>query len=366
MSSVADEVRDAGDRLRSERRPYVTATVVRAERPTSAKAGDRALILEDGTVVGFVGGDCAASSVQLHALGALTRNEPLLLRIDPAAPDPPLPAAPDRPALPEASDALPDVGSPEPGLQPVGAGAPAASPPAGDDAPAGGAPAAGSAPPAGVLTVHNPCLSGGTLEIFLEPVRPPALAVVHGDAPIARAVRSLSVWLGYETRPWSSGEDVAPGCDVVLVASHGGDEGSVIRAALAAGVPYVGLVASPRRANAVLDLLDLSEEDRQRVHSPAGLDIGSRTPEEVALSIFADVVDRRPRRPAAAGPDRAGVGPARPERGPGSTATDPVCGMAVAAVETTRHLDHGGTRWWFCGSGCEAAFRADPAGFSNR
>jgi xanthine dehydrogenase accessory factor len=279
-------VSDLAEQLRADRRPYVTATVVRAERPTSAKPGDTALVLDDGTVLGFVGGECARASVQAQALLALDTGQPVLLRITPSE--------------------------------------------------------AGEAPPAaGAVTVHNPCLSGGALEVFLEPTMPPALVVVHGDAPIARAVRELAVWLGLDTE--AEGDP-----DAVVVATHGGDEGPVIAAALAAGVGYVALVASRRRGTAVLDGLDLAPDDRARVHTPAGLDIGARTPREVALSILAEVVSLRPR------PRSPAVAPAP------ATAVDPVCGMTVAAVDPTRHVDLGGDggRVWFCGPGCEEAFLA--------
>jgi xanthine dehydrogenase accessory factor len=340
MTGAASDVRSAAERLRSERRPFVAATVVRAERPTSAKAGDSALVLDDGSMVGFVGGECAEASVQAQALMALETGEPVLLRITPDAPEPP------------------------PGTT---AGSP------------GGAD--------GAVTVHNPCLSGGTLEIFLEPALPPPLVVIHGEAPIARAVRGLVEWLGYDGRSWAdaSGEGGPPiDADAVVVASHGGEEHAVLTAALLAGVPYVGLVASPRRGEAVLAALDVSDDEKERISTPAGFDIGASTPEEVALSILAEVVDRRPRdhhASAGARPDASpahtadhvhadGHPPTAPVPAEGgrpaaraTTAIDPVCGMTVAAVDSSRHLDHEGTRYWFCGSGCEDAFRADPGQF---
>ena len=275
---------DLAEQLRAERRPYVTATVVRAEKPTSAKPGDTALVLDTGEVHGFVGGECAQASVQAQAMLTLDEGLPVLLRITPDA-----------------------------------EGSPAA---------------------AGAITVHNPCLSGGTLEIFLEPTLPPALVAVHGDAPIARAVRELAEWLGFDVA-----DEGTP--DAVVVATHGGDEGEVIGRALTAGVPYVALVASRRRGTAVLDGLDLAPGDRDRVHTPAGLDIGARTPREVALSILAEIVSLRPRprRPVAAA-------------APPPTAVDPICGMTVVAAEPTRHADRDGTRHWFCGPGCEQAFVA--------
>src|SRR5256885_9568269 len=116
------------DHLRSGRTPFVLATVVRAERPTSAKPGDRALVLPDGTIEGFVGGRCAESTVRLQGLRLLRTGESTLLRITPDAGD--------------ASEAAAE----------------------------------------GLVTVGNPCLSGGTLEIFLEAMMPPTLVHVFGDA----------------------------------------------------------------------------------------------------------------------------------------------------------------------------------------
>ena len=143
--------------------------------------------------------------------------------------------------------------------------------------------------------MHNPCLSGGTLEIFLEPVVPAPLVVVHGTAPIARAVAGLAERLGYAVYAAVLEDGVDADADAVVVASHGHDEGPVLRAALDAGVPYIGLVASRRRGAGVLDALDLTPEERARIRTPAGLDIGARTPEEVALSILAEIVSIRPR-----------------------------------------------------------------------
>jgi xanthine dehydrogenase accessory factor len=303
VNGSTDDLRERAERLRSDRRPFVTATVVRASKPTSAKAGDSALVLDDGTVIGFVGGDCARTSVQVQALATLDTGDPVLLRI---SPDPVAPGA-------------------EPGEFESGA-----------------------------VTVHNPCLSGGALEIFLEPSLPPALVVVHGDAPIARAVRELAGWLGFDARPWD--DDVPPDAAAVVVASHGGSEHAVIDAALRAGVPYIGLIASPRRGDAVVGALGLAPEDRTRVHTPAGIDIGSRTPREVALAVLAEIVSvrPRPRHPSGVTYQSAPDAPA---------ATDPVCSMSVAAVGGSLHLDHDGVRYWFCGSGCQDAFRAHPGAF---
>jgi xanthine dehydrogenase accessory factor len=296
------DVQERAGTLRRDRVPFVHARVVRAERPTAAKPGDEAVVLADGTVEGFVGGTCAEATVRAQSLALLDSGETLLLRITPEE---------------------------EPGR----------------------------ADPPGTVTAWNPCLSGGTLEIFLEPVVPAPRVLVHGDTPIARAVLALGRPLGYDTVAFGEAARSSAafqGTAAVVVASHGRGEEETLAAALAAGVPYIGLVASRRRATAVLAAL--GPDAGERVRSPAGLDIGARTPEEVALSILAEIVAQRPRpsgRPVGAVADEAGA----------STATDPVCGMAVATVETTLHLDHGGERYWFCGSGCLRAFAADPSAY---
>ncbi len=303
------EVEERVARLRHERVPFVHATVVLAERPTSAKPGAQAVVFADGTIEGFVGGTCAESTVRAQSLALLDSGETLLLRITAAA------------------------GEEEPH----------------EDR----------------LTVHNPCLSGGSLEIFLEPVVPAPLLVVHGDSPIARALLELGECVGYAASAWLSpaeGDTVAlpPDTAAVVCASHGRDEEPLLTAALRTGVGYVGLVASRKRGDAVVASLDVDDVARGRIHTPAGLDIGARTPQEVALSILAEMVSER-RRTSGRPLEEPHGSPQEVAAAPSGTALDPVCGMTVATVETSLHLDHEGVRHWFCGSGCLRAFAANPA-----
>ncbi|MCW2719343.1 MAG: XshC-Cox1-family protein [Pseudonocardia sp.] len=299
------------DGLRTGRTPFVLATVVRAERPTSAKPGDCALVLADGTIDGFVGGVCAESTVRLESLRLLQSGESGLLRITPRAGDA------DEPAQ------------------------------------------------EGVRTVGNPCLSGGTLEIFLEAMIPPVLVSVYGEAPVARALARVGHSLDWDVR---SGVDpsapIASDTSAVVVASHGRDEATVLRAALAAGVDYVALVASRRRSAGVLDelaALGVDEEQRARIHAPAGLDIGARTAAEIALSVFADIVAHRPRVTL---PPVEGA----PEPWPSprlEIASDPVCGMDVAVTPSSISAQYGGKAVYFCGTGCRQAFLDDPGRFGR-
>jgi xanthine dehydrogenase accessory factor len=307
------------ERLRAQRTPFVLATVVRAQRPTSAKAGDSALVLADGTLDGFVGGTCAEATVRLQGLRLLETGRSTLLRITPS---------------------------------PVDRGA------GGDRN--GDRDADGD----GLLTVENPCLSGGSVEIFLEAMIPPPLVHVFGEAPVARAMAEVGAALGYDVLTSTDPAVPVPvDADAVVVASHGRDEERVLLAAVLAGVPYVALVASRRRGAAVLAGLDLAPADRDRVHTPAGLDLGARTPPEVALSIFAQMISLRPGYATRGAVPGTGM----PETGVHETgvhetgvATDPVCGMRVAVTPDAPRHEYGGRTWYFCGSGCRTAFADSP------
>lgn len=310
--------------LSAERASFVYATVVRALAPTSARPGDTALIHPDGRVEGFVGGLCAESSVRLYALQALANGQPLLLRI-----------------LPEEL--------PQPVTRDLG----------GSD---------------GTVTVGNPCLSGGAIEVFLEPHRPAPRLLVVGDTPTARALGELGRPLGYLVEV--AGAAVAPPSadDAgLVVASHGRDETTALGAALRAGVPYVALVASRRRGAEVLASLDVDDQQRARVRTPAGLWIGARTAAEVALSILAELVSLRSNAEGS-GPARLDAPPTdptliveptrtsdRPAARQTATAIDPMCGMTVAAVPGSLHVVGAANETtYFCGEGCRSAYLAQP------
>jgi xanthine dehydrogenase accessory factor len=199
----------------------------------------------------------------------------------------------------------------------------------------------------GACVVVNPCLSGGSLEIFLTPQLPAPLIRVYGATPIADALAQVCAVLGYDARRDGDLADAS----AVVIASHGGPEAETIRAALDHGVGYVGLVASKVRGAAVLDSLGLSSEERARVHTPVGLAIGAKTPAEIAVAIAAELIAgiRGGLRRAVS----TGDGPA--------DAVDPVCGMSVTIGPDTEHLWVAGADHWFCGPGCRAAFAAGNA-----
>ena len=284
--------------LRSERVPFVHATVVRAQAPTSARPGDDALVLADGAIEGFVGGQCAQESVRAAALDALEDGEPLLLRVVPA----------NEPGFPEAQ---------------------------------------------GARVAVNPCLSGGALEIFLEPHLPAPVVAVVGETPIADALAALAEPLGFAFDSFRTLAGHQPeGTSAVIVCSLGRDEPESVRAALDAGVPFVGLVASRRRGEAVLSAAGLSDAERARVHTPVGLDIGARSAAEIALSIMAQLVQELRR-------GRLGVPGPSPDRPGGdkpAQAVDPACGMTVVVGPSTPHRQVDGVDVWFCGTHCRDSY----------
>lgn len=291
---AAVDVSGRGRELLAGRVPFVEATVVRAQVPASVRPGDGAIVLQDGSIEGFVGGQCAQGSVREAALGAIRDRRSVLLRV------------------------LPGEGEPFPETP-------------------------------GAHVVVNPCLSGGALEIFLQPRLPDPVVGVVGESPIVSALREMAPPLGFVVES-GAGTEVVAGATAVVVASHGGDEAAVIRSALDAGVGFVGLVASRKRGAAVLDSLELSHCQRDRVHAPVGSDIGASTPAEIALSILAQLV-REVRVNGLTAPQTPASEETMRTSAP-VTAVDPVCGMTVTVGPTTPHLEVDGQDVWFCCPGC--------------
>jgi xanthine dehydrogenase accessory factor len=230
--------------LAAERRPYVLATVVRVVRPASARRGDRAIVTPDGALEGWVGGACSEPIVVGEALRALADGEPRLVRICP--------------------------------------------------------PGAGEGAPGDVVVAHSSCASEGSVEVLVEPCTPAPLLSVVGDSPAAATLARLAAEID-----WRVSAEVDDEADAVVVATMGRGDEEALAAALVTGARYVGLVASARRAAAVLQGLrarGIGEEALARVHSPAGLDLGSSRQEEIAVAIIAQLVAWRHARGAPASP----------------------------------------------------------------
>ncbi len=309
---ISSDLSSRAQELRARREAFVTATVVRAQGPTSAEAGNVALVHRDGTIEGFVGGVCAEHSVRLYSLKAIETGEPLLLRI--------MPDGPGR-LEPVAEDAGHELATED-----------------------------------GAVTVQNPCLSGGAIEVFIEPVMPEPRVLVAGETPIVTALVRLGGDLGFEMIQTDGAKPRMPPPAVedfaLLVAAHGRDELTILRTGLEAGVRYVGLVASRHRGRAVLDELradGVAQDLLEQVETPAGLDIGARTPSEIALALLGRLVQVRRRVLDEA--RSAAVRPPAP-----ATAVDPICGMTVVVGAETPVSEASGEPVYFCCAGCKRKF----------
>ena len=306
MSPSEPEARGGG-------RPYALATVVRVDPPVSARVGDKAVVTPDGALSGWVGGACSEPIVIREALAALAEGRPRLVRIAPSA------------AEAEAASGI------------------AVSP-------------ADGATTGSVVAAVSTCPSGGGLEVFVEPVGVAPRLLVAGATPVARTLARLAETVGYEVTALGDAdlERVEPGSagpdDAVVVATMGHYDEEALATALRTPAGYVGLVASRRRAATVFAALrerGVAEEQLSRVASPAGLDLGPSTQEEIAVAILAELVKERHRRAAAP--------PAQVEQ-----ADDPVCGMRVALPGARLFADHAGHRYWFCSEHCLHTFTRDP------
>lgn len=299
------EILGLAARLSERGRPFALATVISRLPPSSSHVGQKALVEADGSFHGWLGGACVEPVVQREARAAMRDGRP---RIVVLAPD----AHSDR---------------------------------------------------ADAIVYPMTCHSGGTVEIYVEPQLPAPVLALFGDSPVTHALAAMATGAGYRVRVAETEEDAEAAEPVpageaelfALVATLGvWDEGAVERA-LRAGARYVGLVASPRRAEEVRRLLlerGWEEAALAPLVSPAGLDIGAREPAEIAISILAQLIlvrrrDADEREEVAAGGE--------------GVAVDPVCSMEVE-TESARHtLDHEGVTLFFCGSGCREKYARDLA-----
>jgi xanthine dehydrogenase accessory factor len=301
--------------------PFVLATVVWRRAPSSGKEGSTALITADRRVRGWLGGACAEPTVIRESLKALEEGTPRLLFLGP----------------PEELAAR------------------------GRD---------------GVVTVPIACQSEGALEVYVEPVLPQPHLVVIGRSPAVGTLASMAKTLGWRTVVVDEGgvADDYAGADrvftsldlseadvtersVIVVATQGHYDEAALETALATPAAYVGLVASRRRAEAVLGYLrDRGVSDAQiaRVHAPAGLDLGRVAHEEIAVAILAELVKER-----AAG----NLAAAEPAEVQTHEAIDPVCGMTVDVASAVYRSTFEDTTYYFCSAGCLSRFEEDPARF---
>lgn len=313
----AGELEEAGE-------AYALATVVRVDRPVSARPGDRAIVTADGLLHGWVGGSCTEPIVVREALAALADGTPRLVLMRPA-------------------------GAARPPKQP------------------------------GVVAQVTTCASEGGVDVFVEPRLPKPRVFVVGSSPATRSLVELAAGLGYRTRaalddPAEQLERVGGRIslkqlaesrmrreDAVVVGTMNRYDEAGLRAALQTAAGYIGLVASRRRGEQVRDSLKaagLSAEDLARVVTPAGVDLGPCTQEEIGLAVLADIVAHKNKLL-----EESSGGICAP-----AEAVDPVCGMTVSIASSVFSIDLRGTTYYFCGPTCRDSFELQPrrTGPANR
>ncbi|MBI4084058.1 MAG: XdhC family protein [Candidatus Lambdaproteobacteria bacterium] len=309
------------ERLANREQAFVMALVVRCEAPTSAKPGARALITPDGSISGWIGGGCAQPIVLEEAQRALREGTPRLVRITPHK---------------------------------------------------------GTAEVDGLVTYEMVCHSGGTMDIFVEPVLPLPQVLILGRSPVARALAQLARTLKYRVHVFSphAREQDFPGVDgrhrdwdlgrverarqsFIVVSTQGEDDEGAMLAAARAQPHYLGFVASTKKWQAVSAYLaqqGLPPTMLEQVQAPAGMMQKAVEPEEIALSVLAEIVQRRRAIPGAAAASAPLASPPR-------TALDPVCHMTVDPATARYVSEHNGQKVYFCCSGCQQKFEQDPERF---
>lgn len=308
------ELLDLAADLARRGEPFALATVIARKPPISAQVGDVALVTREG-FHGWVGGSCTRPTVTVEARRALEDGQPRLVSLDP---------------------------DPESQRRP------------------------------GLTVYPMTCHSGGSVEIHIQPVLPVPRVVVYGVSPVARALARLAVAMGYAVRVVDPAADVSafPGAEAfadpaavprdqtsapafAVVATQGQWDEDALAAAAAREPEYLGVVASPKRFGEMRALLAGRVPDAvlARVRNPAGLDLGARGPEEIALSILAEIVQQQ----------RAAASPPSPVRErPAAEALDPVCGMTVRVADARHRAQHAGRDFYFCAAVCRERFLAEP------
>jgi len=246
---LSDDLAEAAQEMRAKDMPFAFATIVRTAGATAAKPGAKALLAADGTILsGWLGGGCTRGAVKRAAVQALQDGTPKLISVAP-------------------EDLLAEKGVV-----------------AGDEVD-------------GMRFARNGCPSRGTVDIFIEPCLPAPQLIVLGASPVAQALVALAPQFHWTVAAASEPQkESAHQQRVTVIATQGQGDLDALKAALSSQSTYVGFVGSARKFAVLAEKLKADGIDHYKVDAvkaPAGLDLGSVTPEEIALSILAELVQVR-------------------------------------------------------------------------
>ena len=304
--------------LEQVRKPFVLATVVWCERPTSSKPGAQAIIDTEGTITGWIGGSCAQPVVVREALRAIREGDgPYLLRLGTS----------------DAATVRSDM-----------------------------------------KVFPMTCSSGGVLDIYIEPHLPSPQLLLIGDSPVNVALGKLASILDFtvmHVEPTVMGFAEIDARTSIVVATHGEYDEEVLEQVLRSPATYIGMVASHRRADACranLRASGMDEASIARLQAPAGLDLGAVTPEEIAASILAElvrvrhqpVVTHETHHEDATTETAHAEAVEHVESVESSTALDVVCNMTVEIATARHHTTYDEREFYFCCPACKRAFEREP------
>jgi len=315
--SKAAELLSAGE-------PFVVATVVRYEAPISGKPGDKAIIRASGKMWGWIGGGCSQPVVIAEALKALADGRPRLVRISPTA---------------------------EPGAQ--------------------------SGTKSGTVDYTMTCHSGGSLDIYIEPVLAKTHIVILGRSPVAQTLARLAKAVNYQISVVAeTGKETFPDADriaaslselsvtpqtYVVVSTQGEDDEEALEQAIVSNAAYVAFVASKTKAQKVMEYLKekgVAPGSLRKIKAPAGLDIHAATPEEIAVSILAEIIQARGNKAQPAEAPAAKKSVMLPVIN--TQAKDPICNMMVDTSKAKHKTEYKGKMIYFCCAGCKQTFDKQP------
>lgn len=295
---------------------FAIATVVRYEAPISGKPGDKAIIFADGDVWGWIGGGCAQPAVIKEALNALKDGRPRLVRISPS-----------------------------------------------------------SSQEEGIVAYNMTCHSGGTLDIYIEPVLPKPHIFILGGSPVGQTLARLGKVVNYtvsvaapdaDQKSYPDADRVQANLKIgglkigpqtfIVVSTQGECDEEALENALQTEAAYVAFVASKAKAAKVLQYLSergVSAERLKQVRAPAGMNIRAGSPEEIAVSILAEIVQVNRAR-ILEQKDKVVLPTERQE------AKDPICGMTVDMRSAKHKSECDGNLFYFCCAGCKQTFDRQP------
>ncbi|HAS39877.1 MAG TPA: XshC-Cox1-family protein [Microscillaceae bacterium] len=332
-----DTILDKAQELRAKGEAFAIAIVVNYKAPISGKPGFKAIIRESGSIFGWIGGGCSQPAVINEARKSIKDGKPRLVKISPDG-------------TTETED--------------------------------------------GVVKYNMNCHSEGTLEVYIEPVIPKPHLIILGKSPVAQALVKLAKAIDYRVSVMAPdiklsefkqvdrlytrfhAEDLQKDLAItpytfMVVSTQGTYDEEALEMAAHLNLPYVAFVASKKKATAVFDYLkhrDIAQERIDAIKAPAGLDIGGRLPEEIAVSILAEIIAQLRNQDFAINAQTLLTSGHQSSNQTVESIIaqevdqfkNPVCGMMVDKATAKFVIDYKDEQYYFCCTGCKVAFEEDP------